>query len=76
MQTTNISHAFHSVTHCPKCTGVLEQPTFEKMDGSDERTLVYKCRKCAMSFALLPVTEYRLFETNEVSRDWKVASAN
>ncbi len=45
---------------CPKCQNLL---VLEGMQSTDRgHQLVFSCPDCETSFALVPVTEFRLFE--------------
>jgi len=54
------TYDFLSSSHCPKCQGEFEQPSMRSLASGYE--LVYECKQCNSSFALVPVTTFKLGE--------------
>jgi len=54
------THDFLSSSHCPKCQGEFASPSMRFIKTGYE--LVYQCKQCSSSFALVPVTTFKLGE--------------
>jgi hypothetical protein len=54
------TYDFQSSTHCPKCKGEFIAPSVRFIKTGHE--LVYECKHCSASFALIPVTVLKLCE--------------
>ena len=59
-QTIAQTYDFLSSMHCPKCKGEFVAPSVRFIKTGHE--LVYECKHCSASFALIPVTTLKLCE--------------
>lgn len=54
-----------SLTHCPKCQGAFDAPFMGRVHSGFQ--LIYRCKECSSSFALVPVTSLQLYELPSTS---------